>query len=80
MARDRSYVITEAIDAYLEVNQWQIEHIRKVCANDAGEFASDDEVAAALPSGVDENHVWTLPLRIWTTPMTTLLPQPLCSS
>lgn len=49
MDRDRSYVITEAIDAYLEVNQWQIEHIKEGLRQaDAGEFASDDEVAAAF--------------------------------
>lgn len=49
MARDRSYVITEAIDAYLEVNQWQIEHIKEGLRQaDAGEFASDDEVAGAF--------------------------------
>ena len=27
--RDRSYLLNEAIDAYLEVHQWQIEHIRE---------------------------------------------------
>ena len=49
MDRDRSYVITEAINAYLEVNQWQIEHIKEGLRQaDAGEFASDDEVAAAF--------------------------------
>lgn len=49
MDRDHSYVITEAIDAYLEVNQWQIEHIKEGLRQaDAGEFASDDEVAAAF--------------------------------
>jgi len=32
MDRDRSYVLNLAISAYLEVNQWQIEHIRKACA------------------------------------------------
>lgn len=49
MDRDRSYVITEAIDAYLEVNQWQLEHIKEGLRQaDAGEFASDDEVAAAF--------------------------------
>lgn len=47
--RDRSYLLNEAIDAYLEVHQWQIEHIREgVRQADAGEFASEAQVAAAF--------------------------------
>jgi predicted transcriptional regulator len=47
--RDRSYLLNEAIDAYLEVHQWQIEHIREgVRQADAGKFASKAEVAAAF--------------------------------
>ena len=47
-ARDRSHVINEAIDAYLTVHRWQIEHIQEGLRQaDAGELASDDEVAAA---------------------------------
>ena len=47
--RDRSYVLNEAIDAYLETHRWQIEHIREgVRQADAGEFASAEEVAAAF--------------------------------
>jgi len=47
--RDRTYVINEAIDAYLEVHQWQLDHIKEGLRQaDAGEFASDDEVAAAF--------------------------------
>ncbi|RCJ39702.1 CopG family transcriptional regulator [Nostoc minutum NIES-26] len=43
--RDRSYVLNEAIDAYLEIHQWQIEEIQKGIAEaNAGEFASDAEV------------------------------------
>jgi predicted transcriptional regulator len=46
--RDRSYVITAAIDAYLEVHRWQVEHIRDGLREaEAGAFASDDEVAGA---------------------------------
>lgn len=26
--RDRTYLLNEAVDAYLEVQQWQIEHIQ----------------------------------------------------
>lgn len=47
--RDRSYLLNEAIDAYLDVHQWQIEHIREgVRQADAGEFASEAQVAAAF--------------------------------
>ena len=47
--RDRTYVLNEAIDAYLDVHQWQIEHFQEgIRQADAGEFASDAEVAAAF--------------------------------
>jgi RHH-type rel operon transcriptional repressor/antitoxin RelB len=47
--RDRSYLLNEAIDAYLEVHQWQIRHIQKgIRQADAGEFASEAQVAAAF--------------------------------
>ena len=47
--RDRSYLLNEAIDAYLEVHQWQIQHIREgIRQADAGEFASEAQVAAAF--------------------------------
>ncbi|WP_373526016.1 CopG family ribbon-helix-helix protein [Nostoc sp.] len=39
----------EAIAAYLEMYQWQIEEIQKGIAEaDAGDFASDEEVKAAF--------------------------------
>lgn len=47
--RDRSYLINEAIDAYLDVHRWQIAHIGKgVRQAEAGDFATDEEVAAAF--------------------------------
>ena len=27
--RDRAYLLNEAVEAYLELNRWQIEHIRE---------------------------------------------------
>lgn len=46
--RDRSYLLNEAVDRFLEVRRWQAEEIRKAIAEaDAGEFATDDEVRAA---------------------------------
>ena len=47
--RDRSYVINEAINAYLELHQWQMKHIQEGLRQaDAGEFATEEEVAKAL--------------------------------
>jgi len=47
--RDRSYVLNEAIDAYLDVHRWQIEHIKKGIRQAAlGKFATKAEVAAAF--------------------------------
>jgi predicted transcriptional regulator len=47
--RDRSYVINEAVDAYLEVRRWQLEHIREGLRQaQAGEFATEDEVRQAF--------------------------------
>ena len=47
--RDRSYVLNEAVGAYLEVQRWQLAHISEgIRQADAGKFASDDEVDAAF--------------------------------
>ncbi|MBK9072386.1 MAG: ribbon-helix-helix protein, CopG family [Myxococcales bacterium] len=47
--RDRSFIITEAIEAYLEITRWQRKHIIASMAQaDRGEFASAKEVAKAL--------------------------------
>lgn len=46
MDRDRSYLINEAVDAYLQTHAWQLEEIRAGLEEaDAGHFASDEEVA-----------------------------------
>ncbi len=43
--RDRSYVLNEAIDLYLDVYQWQIAEIEAgLVEADAGDFATDEEV------------------------------------
>ncbi|MFB2897337.1 CopG family ribbon-helix-helix protein [Aerosakkonemataceae cyanobacterium BLCC-F50] len=47
--RTRSDLLKEAIDSYLQVYQWQLDHIKEGLRQaDAGEFASDEEVAAAF--------------------------------
>ncbi len=50
--RDRSYVLNEAISAYLELYQWQLAHIKEGLKQaDAGEFATEKEVAKVLKRG-----------------------------
>lgn len=47
--RDRTYVLNEAISNYLEVHQWQAEHIKEGLRQaNAGQFAKDADVAAAF--------------------------------
>ena len=47
--RDRTYVLNEAIDLYLELHRWQVAHILDgIQQADAEEFATDDEVKAAF--------------------------------
>ena len=47
--RDRSYVLNEAIDLYLDVHQWQIEHIEKGLRQaKARQFAGEAEVRKAF--------------------------------
>ena len=51
MDRDRSYLITQAVESYLEVRRWHIEEIKKaVVEADAGNFASPEEVQATFDS------------------------------
>ena len=48
MSRDRSYLVNEAIDAYLDVHRWQLAHIAEGARQaEAGEFATDEEIEAA---------------------------------
>jgi len=49
LQRDRSYVLNEAVTAYLDVYRWQYEETLKALKEaDAGNFASDEEVAAVF--------------------------------
>jgi predicted transcriptional regulator len=49
MDRDRSYILNEAITAYLEVQQWHLQDTHKAIEEaDAGDFASDQEVQQAF--------------------------------
>jgi RHH-type transcriptional regulator, rel operon repressor / antitoxin RelB len=47
MDRERSYLINQAVEDYLEIRRWHIEEIKKAVADaDAGKFASPEEVEA----------------------------------
>lgn len=49
MDRDRSYMLNEAINLYLEMHQWQIQEIQRgIEEADAGDFATDEEVQAVF--------------------------------
>ncbi|HEY0554740.1 MAG TPA: CopG family transcriptional regulator [Thermoanaerobaculia bacterium] len=40
---------TEAISSYVDLQEWQVRQIEKgLCEADAGDFASDEEVAAVF--------------------------------
>ena len=48
-SRSRSWLAAEAISSYVEHQEWQLGEITKGIAEaDAGEFASDEEVAAVV--------------------------------
>jgi predicted transcriptional regulator len=47
--RDRTYVVTQAIDAFLDAQRWQIEYIEEAMREaQAGKFATASEVASAF--------------------------------
>ena len=47
--RDRTQLIDEALENYLEIQRWQIQEIKAgIREADAGNFASDEEVRAVF--------------------------------
>ncbi|ENO96445.1 CopG family ribbon-helix-helix protein [Thauera phenylacetica] len=45
--RSRSFLAAEAIREYVEINEWQLQEIQNAVAEaDAGDFASEDELAS----------------------------------
>jgi predicted transcriptional regulator len=47
--RSHNYLVNQAIDYYLKLQEWQIKDIEKgILEADAGDFASDEEVHAIL--------------------------------
>lgn len=48
MDRDRSYLLNQAVDDFIALHQQQIAHIKEgIAAADAGDFATDQEMAEA---------------------------------
>ena len=46
LERDRSWVLGEAVESYLEIQRWHVEHIRAGLKQaDAGNFAKESDVA-----------------------------------
>ncbi|NEP45351.1 MAG: CopG family transcriptional regulator [Okeania sp. SIO2H7] len=46
---DLNDILNEALTAYLEVNDWQVEEIKQALVEaDAGDFASEEEVEAVF--------------------------------
>lgn len=53
--RDRSYILNEAVAAYLEMHKWQLEEIKKAMAEAAtGKFAADEQVEKFFAKWCDE--------------------------
>jgi predicted transcriptional regulator len=49
LGRDRSWVLNEALDAYLEIHGWQMKHIKKgLQQSKAKQFAKPSDVDALL--------------------------------
>jgi predicted transcriptional regulator len=47
--RDRSYVVNQALAAYVDTNHWQIEHIRQGLREaEAGKFVSEAKAGKVL--------------------------------
>ena len=47
--RDRSYILNEAINNYLDLYHWQVKQIEKgIEAAEAGDFSTEEEIQAAI--------------------------------
>ena len=47
--RSRAFLAAEAIREYVDINEWQVQEIKKGLAEaDAGDFATDEEVENAI--------------------------------
>lgn len=58
LERDRGALINEALDAYLEVHRWQLEHIKRALADAEGgaEGVPHDEVFERIRARIDRSR------------------------
>jgi RHH-type transcriptional regulator, rel operon repressor / antitoxin RelB len=57
MNRTRSFVASEAIREYVELNEWQIEQVKQALVEaDSGDFASDANVARVVKKWTRRAH------------------------
>jgi predicted transcriptional regulator len=43
--RDRTYIVNQALEAYVEIHQWQVDHIKQGLREaDVGQFVPEAEV------------------------------------
>jgi RHH-type transcriptional regulator, rel operon repressor / antitoxin RelB len=57
MNRTRSFVASEAIREYVELNEWQIDEVKKALVEaDREDFASDAEVARVVKKWTRRAH------------------------
>lgn len=55
MDRDRTYVLNQAVDAYLDLMDWQEAHIHAGLEDaEAGRFASDEEIEKIFDDALAE--------------------------
>ena len=47
--RDRTYVVNQALEAYIDIHQWQIDHIHQGLREaNSGKFATEAEVTRTI--------------------------------
>jgi RHH-type transcriptional regulator, rel operon repressor / antitoxin RelB len=57
--RDRTYVVNEALESYIDVHRWQIDHIRQGLREaDAGRFVPEAEVKRAIGRLLEKKRVY----------------------
>jgi len=55
-SRSKSFLATEAIKEFVELNEWQIQEIQSALTEaDNGEFSTDDEVKDVFDRWTNEN-------------------------
>lgn len=57
MERDRSYILNEAVSAYLAMHDWQLKDLKQSLREaEEGDFASDEEVTTTFRKYLPNAH------------------------